>query len=414
MPKIFTVARREYLETTRTKTFLLGLLLPPAIMAIMILVTGRMEKNITTGPRPTMTVAVSDQSGKLATELQNAFKTFNEFHPQRRIEMSLGNWGETQLQEKVRQSAVNGALIIPVNITTGGASRFYAKMRDMSDQELIAIVGDLLNKAVFNLRVRAHGLSPELMTELQRRVAIEPRDVSSKGTTQHGPSVERMMVPFAFMFLMFIGIFSMNQHILTAVIEEKNSRVMEVLLSTLTPFQLLAGKILGMATVGFTMVAFWSALAYSAASARGLIDIGNTLTFVCFIVYYFLGFLFFSSIFAAIGAACNSIKEAQNLIAPITMLLVIPMMGWLYFSQHPEAPLTIALSMFPLTSPMVMMLRVTARPETPILQIVLSIAILAASVPAAIWASAKIFRTGVLMYGKPPSLPELFRWLRYK
>ena len=414
MIKALIVARREYLETVKTKTFIIGMLLPPILMALMIFSTAHLGKSMTMGPRPTLRIAVNDQSNKLAAELQTSIKQFNDLNPQRQIAMNLEMADDNALEKKVRQGAVSGALIIPAKFDSGEACRFYSKLRTPGDQELPAQIRNLLNTAAVNVRLRARGLSPDLMAELRRQVPIEQHDVETRQVTSNALSGARMMIPFAFMFLMFMGIYSMNAQMLTAVIEEKSSRVMEVLLSALTPFQLMSGKILGMAGIGFTMVAFWGTLAYVSAMAKGLLDLGSPIIYVWFVIYYVLGFLLFSSLFVAIGSVCNSMKEAQNLLAPMTILMIIPMMGWFYFVQHPESPATIALSMFPLTSPMIMVLRVVSRPETSLWTIAASIAILAASVPAVMWASAKIFRTGILMYGKPPTLREMMRWLRYK
>ncbi len=133
-----------------------------------------------------------------------------------------------------------------------------------------------------------------------------------------------------------------------------------------------------------------------------------------FLIYYVLGFLLISSIYAAIGSACNTLKEAQTMMFPLMLVIVLPMVGWFWIAQNPDGLPAIYLSLFPLTAPMMMTLRIAVLPEIPLLQILISIVLLAASVPLAVWAAAKIFRTGILMYGKPPSLRELVRWVRYR
>jgi ABC-type Na+ efflux pump permease subunit len=222
---------------------------------------------------------------------------------------------------------------------------------------------------------------------------------SGQAKKQKGLSV-RIMVPFFFVFLMFVGTVNASQHLLTSVIEEKNSRVVELILSSVSPFQFMAGKILGLAAIGLGAVCFWGLVAYGAATYRGLVDIVTTTNVAYFLVYFILGFLLFSSVFVAIGSACNTLKEAQSLMMPVMLFLVVPMMAWMYFSQHPNAPWTVGLSFVPPLTPMVMMLRLAARP--------------AMSVPLVMWAAARIFRVGILMYGKPASPRELFRWLRAK
>jgi len=283
----------------------------------------------------------------------------------------------------------------------------------MSDLEMFSTVHRLTNSAVANLRFRSHGFSPELIARLQRGVSVERVDIGS-GAESDVEVVTVVMAPFAFVFMMFMGVFGANQQMLTSVIEEKDSRVMEVLLSALSPFQLMAGKILGLAAVGFTTVIVWGGAAYGAAVYHGIGHIVTTAGLGYFVTYYVLGFLLFSSLFAAIGSVCNTVKEAQALMMPVVMLLMLPLMAWFFIAQHPTGTLAIILSFIPPITPMVMILRIAAHPEIPPLQIAASIVLLAASVPLVVWVSAKIFRTGVLMYGKPPTPRELLRWVRHK
>ena len=227
-----------------------------------------------------------------------------------------------------------------------------------------------------------------------------------------GERVMAMMVPFFFCFMMFMGIFGTGQHMVTSVIEEKSNRVMELLLSSVSPLQLMAGKIIGLAGVGLTVMALWAAAAVFAARQKGIMIEVPPAILPYFAIYFVLGFLLFSAILAAIGSVCNTIKEAQGLLMPVSMLLVVPMVAWFNLVQSPNSALAVTLSFVPPVAPMVMMLRLCADPHLPLAQTLGSIALLAASVPAAIWAAGKIFRTGALMYGKRPTLREMFRWLR--
>jgi ABC-2 type transport system permease protein len=213
---------------------------------------------------------------------------------------------------------------------------------------------------------------------------------------------------------MFMGVFGSAQFMLNSVIEEKNARVMEVLLAAVSPFELMAGKILGLTTAGLTLVAVWGGGALVAANVRGLTHIMSPALMIYFAVYFLLGFVLISSILAAIGSVCNTTKEAQALMGPIRIILVLPMVVWFYIVQNPNSTLALVMSFIPPITPMIMILRVAARPDLPLIQIVGSLVLLAVSVPVVVWASAKIFRTGILMYGKPPSLRELLRWVRYR
>ena len=169
-----------------------------------------------------------------------------------------------------------------------------------------------------------------------------------------------MMVPFAFMYLIFLGIVGMGQHMVSSIIEEKNSRIIEVLLSAISPFELMAGKIAGLAAVGLAVTALWGAAAYGAARWQGIqIDIGAGLL-VSALVYYILGFVLFSAILAGVGSVCNTIKETQSLMMPIMLVFVIPMIAWPRLAQEPNGELARVLSYVPPTTPMVMVLRLSS------------------------------------------------------
>jgi ABC-2 type transport system permease protein len=257
-------------------------------------------------------------------------------------------------------------------------------------------------------------LSPELLAEL-RNVPIERVEVGATDDAQRIESesqrVTKMMVPFFFMFLIYMGIVGMGQHMLSSIIEEKNSRVIEVLLSALSPFQLMAGKILGLGGIGLTVMSLWTVAAYIAARWQGLnIDVTAELA-LYFVIYYVLGFLLFNSMMVGIGSICNTIKETQSLMTPIMMVFILPLMGWFKLVQDPGGTLARVLSFVPPVTPMVMILRLSAGFDIWVGEILFSIVLLAATVLATIWAAAKVFRTGILMYGKRPGLREVIKWL---
>jgi ABC-2 type transport system permease protein len=206
----------------------------------------------------------------------------------------------------------------------------------------------------------------------------------------------------------------MGQQILSSIIEEKSSRIIEVLLSAVSPFELMAGKIVGLVGIGITVTGLWGIAAYAAARSQGLsVDVTGQLM-LYFVVYYILGFLMFSSILAGVGSVCNTLKETQSLMMPIMMVFIIPLLGWFKLVQSPGGMLARVLSFFPPVTPMVMILRLSATSDTPAVEILGSIVLLAAAVLGVMWAAAKVFRTGILMYGKRPGPREILRWLRQR
>jgi len=421
MSKVLTVAQREFAEAVKNKIFLLNLFLTPLLGVGVVLIATHSTRQATEGPRPAKVIAVKDFSNQLSAELDRVFRDYNKFNPQRQIIVKQLGPDETDsesgtlgLKDEVRKGKLDACIILAKDVISGGGkSYYYMKTRNIGGLDLFGTVQGRVNDAVVNTRFRLRNVSQELFAELHRWVPLEQVDVSAKGEEKRNPMV-LLMVPFFFLFLMFIGVLTTNQQMLTSVIEEKNSRVIEVILSALSPFQLMAGKIVGQAAAGLIPVIVWGTAAYAAATFRGISGVVSIGNLIYFIIYYLLGFLLISSVFAATGSACNTIKEAQTLMMPLMMILILPMILWFPIAQHPEAPLSLVLSFIPPLTPMVMILRIAAYPELPFFQILASLVVLGASVPAVMWASAKIFRTGILMYGKPPSLRELLRWLCYR
>jgi ABC-2 type transport system permease protein len=424
MRKILKVAQREYIETVRTKTFIISVLMTPAIIGLVIFINSRMQRSMT-GPRPPRAVFIADLTKELTDKIKASFEQYNTSNPQRQILLQTlvtDTGSDESAKTKIRNGQLDAYLVLDKDSVEGtGKIHSFIRGTNMEELDLVSTVENLLNNAVVNRRCELKNVSPELLTELRRRVPNERVDVGSASQQKRlneGEQFAKMMVPFFFMFLMFMGIFGMGQHMLTSVIEEKSSRVIEVLLSAISPFELMAGKIVGLAGISLTVMGLWALAAYGTAyygSVRWLnvnieLPIG-ILTY--FVVYYILGFLLFSSILAGVGAVCNTLKEAQSFMMPISFLFILPMMLWFNLVQHPNGSLARSLSFLPPLTPMVMILRLGSNPKPSFLEVLASIVLLAASVLAVMWAAAKVFRIGILMYGKRPGLREVLRWVKW-
>jgi ABC-2 type transport system permease protein len=220
-------------------------------------------------------------------------------------------------------------------------------------------------------------------------------------------------------FAMYMVTIFYGLNVLRAVITEKSSRIMEVLLSSLTPAELLGGKIFGVAAVGLTQVAIWVgaglvATAPGAITAASMIRDANFnwTTGIFFGIYFLLGYLLYSSLCAALGAMVNSEQEAQQFQFVIMLPLILSFFYMFKAARAPNDPLVVALSLFPFSTPLVMYARIVLG-AAPTWQIALSIALTATTVAGVIWLCARIYRVGVLMYGKKPNLPEIIKWIRY-
>jgi len=414
MQKIVKIAQREYLETVKARTFIFSVVFTPTLIIGMIFFVGRLQKAVV-APGGNKRVAVVDLTGQLGGDLGQVFADDNASSPGRRIFLSYYQSGEnaddlvTKLTGQVLASRSDAYVVISQDVIDGhGNIRYFTQ--NPADIELPDKVGSLVNKAIRDHRLRRHNLAPELIAELSQSVPVKLVDVKSEQVTDAGT----MMMPFFFLFLMYAAVFGTSQWMLTSVLEEKNTRTIEVLLSAVSPLELMAGKIVGLSAVGLTLVAVWGTAGWVSASWQGISGMVTADTIGFFAIYYVLGFLLISSILAAIGSACNTLKEAQSLMSPITMLLIIPLMAWFYIARYPDSNISLIMSFIPPITPMVMIVRIASGSPLPMAQIVATMALLLASVPVVMWASAKIFRTGILMYGKPPSLGELVRWLRYK
>jgi ABC-2 type transport system permease protein len=418
MRKILKIAQREYVETVKTKAFIFSLLMTPVIIGAIVLINKYIAHSIS-GPHPPRKIVITDLSKELPDELKASFDEYNASHPEKQIlpgELQTDDSADEQTKNKVRNGQLDAYFVLDKDCVEGnGRIRCYTRSSKMSDLDFVSTAENLLNGAVVNRRCKLQNVSPALLAELRRRVPVEQIDISSTSQEKQrkeGEQIFKTMVPFFFLFLMFMGIFGNGQQMLTSIIEEKSSRIIEVLLSAVSPFQLMAGKILGIAAIGLTVIAMWGVAAYATAEWQGLnIEIPVELM-LYFAVYYVLGFLLFSTLLAAIGSVCNTIKEAQSIMMPISLIFVLPMMAWPVFAEHPEGTLAKTVSFFPLLTPMIMVLRISSSPDVPLVEILATIAVLAATVLAVMWAGAKIFRTGILMYGKRPRIWEVVRWLR--
>ncbi len=416
--KIAAVARREYLETVKTKAFLIGVLVAPLLVIGLIALSTKAEIRAEQ-EAGTLELALIDRTGTVADEVLKLVKQRNDSGQGRRVNVRVvpatDDSGEevARLRQQVKKGELFAAICVPPDLIENNAPCvIYAQGESFGGA--MGTAQGLVREAVKRIRIARAGLDIGQVMVAERGVAFDHRDVAGK---QKGPldDLAGMMTPFAFVFLLFTGVFGVSQALLTSVVEEKTSRVMEVLLSALSPLELMTGKILGIALVGATLTVMWAVVGYGAAVWKDMEALIQITHFGQFLIYYVLGFLLYSSMLAAIGSACNTVKEAQSLTMPMTIVLIVPMVCWFYIVRHPESLTSTLLSFIPPITPMVMMLRVAspAVAGVPVWQQIVAPIWLAAWAAIAVWAAARVFRIGILLYGKPPGLRELGRWVRH-
>ncbi|MDR1990919.1 MAG: ABC transporter permease, partial [Acidobacteriaceae bacterium] len=292
--------------------------------------------------------------------------------------------------------------------TPGGYDRLVAPRLDPRVENGIY---DGMHEALVSARVAAMGLDRARLTTIMN--VRRPVSVTLTSTGEQ-PSNNGLatMLPFAFVGLMFIGVMVGGQRLMTTTIEEKSSRVVEVLLSAISPLELMAGKILGQLAVSALALAVYLVLGGSVLSSLAMFGLVQPMHVVYLVVFYVLGYMTFGALMATIGAAVNDINEAQSLMMPVTLLIITPLVLVAPIVRAPSSMLATILSFTPPVNTFVMLIRITSLAPPPAWQIALSMLSSLAGVVAAMWFAAKVFKVGLLMFGKPPNFATLVKWVR--
>jgi ABC-2 type transport system permease protein len=314
-----------------------------------------------------------------------------------------------------------GLIVIPPETVRGAADGTYppfqAFFADRLDFEVEDRITYRVAEAIVDARLGSDPrlqdakLSADAVRALAKRPVAEAKTLS-KGGEKDSIGEMAFLIPMAFMMLMMIAVFTSGQYLLTSTVEEKGNRVMEILLSAVSPVQLMAGKIVGQMMVGFVILVLYGGMGMGGLIALARADLIQPIQLVYLLVYFIIAYFLVASLMAAIGAAVNDMREAQTLMAPVMVIMMIPWLTWFLIQRAPNSLLPTVLSFIPGPNPFVMVIRLSGSEPVPTWQIPVSMLVGAASVVFAIWAAAKIFRVGALMYGKPPDFKTLVRWVR--
>jgi ABC-2 type transport system permease protein len=284
-------------------------------------------------------------------------------------------------------------------------------VRAKIDDRLVDDLHAGLRDAIVAARLQQSGLDPARIRNLTSVPRPGSRTVTAEGERATNMAMN-MLMPMAFMMLLFMSVMTSGQYLLTSTVEEKSNRVVEVLLSAVSARELMTGKILGQMAVGLLVLSLYAALGLIALVSFATLGLIDPTLIVFLLIFYVLAFFTFASLMAAVGAAVNEMREAQSLMMPIMMVLMVPLMLWLPLSREPNSMLAVVLSFVPPLSSFVMLLRMASQSPPPMWEAWLSIAVGVGGAYGAVWFAAKVFRVGLLMYGKPPTLRTLVRWAR--
>ncbi|MCJ7588615.1 MAG: ABC transporter permease [Candidatus Aminicenantes bacterium] len=424
MRKILAVIKREYLQIVRTKGFIIGTVLGPVAMAALIFIP--MLIAMASGGEK-KTVGVIDTTGEIFADLDQKLD-YKMSDGSRRYTLSQVAPGSdiaaqrNGLSRKVLAKKLSAYIFIPADILTGGAAEYAAL--NVSDFDEVKRLNEALNAVVIEKRLKKEGLDPAKVAQYTRRVGLKTIKVTERGEQEDVGGT--FVIAYVLVLILYMTLFFYGSIIMRGVIEEKSSRVVEVVLSSLRPFELMAGKILGIAAVGLTQYAIWALFGMAASRYGGMLAAGAVpgasgfkmatippYIFVYFVVFFILGYFLYSVLFATIGSMVNSEKEAQQLLFPISMLLVVPMLMMMLVLKSPSGSTSVVLSLIPFFAPILMLMRICVL-LPPFSQIAASIGILILTIILLIWVAAKIYRVGILMYGKRPNIGEIVKWIRYK
>jgi ABC-2 type transport system permease protein len=435
MEKILLILRREYLSRVRKKSFLIMTIVGPLLMGGLIVAAALMSRV----DHEVKTIAVVDES-----------KVFvGEFKSTPRLNFVYTDQPVEAVRQTASDSGYFGVLYIPSTANLQALEKAVILYSESQPgMEVVERIEHSLEKTINDNKYKEAGIDPERLASIRTDVSINTRDLQDQATSTPLASG----LGFAGGILIYMFIFIYGAMVMRGVLEEKTSRIVEVIISSVKPFQLMMGKIIGVALVGLTQFLLWVVLtgiiysvvgsAFSGqelqqvpssqiipsadmpAAAVGtgssdaltkvmsVVDSINFPLMIAMFIFFFLGgYLLYSALFAAIGAAVDAETDVQQFMFPITLPLILSYVAAINVLNNPQGSIAFWFSIIPFTSPIVMMVRIPF--GVPWEQVALSMVLLIAGFIFTTWLAAKIYRTGILLYGKKASYKELWKWIRY-
>lgn len=471
MNKTLYVAAREFKATVLTKGFLFGLLILPLMILFLVMVFPKLIKSAEKAPRVVGEVAIIDSTGeigpalvkyldpeaiarrrgdltaaageavpeavkqlggeKMADQQKAALDLILGKVPQLDV-LDIGPAGDVEAEKlpirdfKMEENEAGGRLALvvvedhaiqPVEDPETGTPAYGSYdlyTADKLDDRIVDEIRGGMREAIVEARVQARGLDRGdigRLTTVHPKTSITVGEAGEKKASKKD-EIARLLVPVAFMALLMMSVMTSGQQLMTNTIEEKSSRVVEMLLSAVSPMELMTGKIIGQLGVGILIMLLYGGVGVAGLIVGSLFGLLQVSTLIYAFLFFMIAFFMIASVMGAIGAAVNEVREAQTLVMPVILTIMIPYMLWMPISRDPNATYAMVLSFIPPINPFVMMLRLTSSTPPPVWQVWLSILIGIAGVYAALKIAAKVFRIGLLMYGKPPNFKTLIKWIR--
>ena len=421
MSKVFLIIKREFLVRVKKKSFIIMTILAPILMASLIIV-------------PVLLSDTDQQKRLIGVYDSNPYKLSLDLKDSENIHFTLLDDTEMNVFMNDPEQSNYYALL------KMDSSNFILYCSQQVGLSLRNSIENQLEKITERNKLKSAGINIEIIEEAKTDINIQTKIISSEGNTTSSSTEASIGIGFMTGILIYMFIFMYGTMVMRGVIEEKTNRIVEIIISSVKPFQLMIGKIMGVALVGLTQFFLWIVLTIFISSVAELFlidssEISNSLNtadksivlqevtrltggidlvliFISFIFYFLFGYLLYSSLFAAVGSAVDAEADTQQFMLPITIPLIFSFLLIQPVMDNPDGMLAFWLSIIPLTSPIIMMARLPFGVES--WQLILSIIILVIGFIATTYLAAKIYRTGILMYGKKISYKELWKWITYK
>jgi ABC-2 type transport system permease protein len=402
------VARREFLERLRSKAFVIATILGPLLMGAFILGPGLLMTRQRGKP---LRVAVLDDTGRVRAAVEESLRR-RTVAGVRRFELSPapGAGGVDGAREAVRGGLLDGFVYLPADALERCRAEYHG--RYVSNALDIQVVDAAVEEALLARRLETRGLGADDVREVTRKLDLKTVRLTERGAREDsGGSV---MLSLVLMMLLYSAVAMWGQAIMNGVIEEKANRVVEVLVSSIPSWVLFAGKLLGVGAAGLAQFGLWTLSLlllglYAQAGPMVLPEIPPGLL-AAMVGFFLLGYFLYGALYAAVGAAVNTQQEAQALAFPVLSPLILAVAFFPGVMSRPDGALAVTLTLIPFFAPILMFLRVTLLPP-PAWQLALSVALTVLTIGLVVWGAARIYRVGILMYGKRPTLPEMLKWL---
>lgn len=429
--KIWLILRSEFWRRVRSTTFLLATLLVPVGFVAMAAAPALF--GYLAGQTTTHTIAVVDDTEQLADSLVAAGGD--------RVTFRRATGSTDSVRAAVRAGRYDGYLHLPASLLNGAGEATYYSM-DGGGLFLQSQLGNDVNQIVQRHRLAAAGASSDVRAIVNQTVDLTPRTLTEDDGTAADSSIAYTVVGYIMAFGIYLAVFIYGQFVMQGVIEEKSTRVVEVIVSSVRPFELMMGKVLGIGAMGLAQMITWALLVAGGLSVAGPVlalffspsDLGldpgasaqamgeaagaslPTLPLdlvVWFLLFFLGGFLLYAALFAAVGSAVEQQQDAQSLLLPVMFPLILPILFLIFVIESPNATASVVMSMIPFFSPILMVLR-TAIAAVPLWQTATAFLLLVGTFVATIWGAGRIYRVGILSYGQTPGLREFLRWATYE